>query len=175
VKILWQTGQVSELQVARPSKGEAVATPSTLIERVREMAANGQGDAEIAATLNAQGVRSGRGRSFTVAAVAWIRWRNSIECMKEPKVALAQPMPDRRDDGLYSVRGVARELGVTEHMVRYWQERGLLVGKRGRYRSWWFDLDGDTRERLNAAKYRGYKHGAKKIPNPMNGRKVHYA
>jgi DNA invertase Pin-like site-specific DNA recombinase len=173
VKILWQTGQISELVVARPSKGEAVTTPPALIERIRDLAARGQGDAEIAAELNAQGVRSGRGRSLTVAAVAWIRWRNSIACMKEPKIALAQPMPDRREDGLYSVRGVARELGVTVHIVRYWQSRGLLVGRRGRYSSWWFSLDEETRKRLHDAKACGY--GPKTIPNPENGRKVHYA
>jgi hypothetical protein len=49
VKILWHTGQVSELLVARPSKGEAVTTPPALIERVRDLAAQGKGDAEIAA------------------------------------------------------------------------------------------------------------------------------
>jgi hypothetical protein len=173
VKILWHTGQVSELLVARPSKGEAVTTPPALIERVRDLAAQGKGDAEIAAELNSQGVRSGRGRSLTIAAIAWIRWRNNIACMKEPKVTLAQPMPERREDGLYSVRGVARELGVTVHIVRYWQSRGLLVGQRGRYNSWWFSLDEQTRKQLQEAKACGY--GPKTIPNPENGRKVHYA
>jgi hypothetical protein len=175
VKIMWHTGQLSELVVPRPSKGEAVSTPPTLIERVRKLAASGAGDAEIMAELNAQGLRSGRGRPLTVAAVCSIRWKNDISCMKQPKLPIAQPMPDRREDGLYSVRGVARELGVTDHMVRYWQELGLLVGERGRYRSWWFSLDGETRKRLNTAKSRGYKHRAKEIPNPARGRKVHYA
>jgi hypothetical protein len=50
-------GQVSNAQRShnhhandeRPSKGEAVTTPPALIERVRDLAAQGKGDAEIAA------------------------------------------------------------------------------------------------------------------------------
>lgn len=173
VRVLWQTGAVSELLVSRPSKGEAVATPPVLIERVRELAARGENDQQIAAVLNGHGGRSGRGRPLTKSAVAWIRWTNGIRSTVRPVVPIAQPLPEQREDGRYSVRGVARELGVTEHIVRYWQSRGLLVGERGRYGSWWFSLDEKTRNRLTEAKARG--RGSKGIPNPGNGRKVHYA
>ena len=88
-------------------------------------------------------------------------------------VPVAQPLPERREDGRYSVRGLARELGVTEHIVRYWQSCGLLVGERGRYRSWWFALDEETRRRLTEAKLHGY--GPRGNPNPLSCRKVHYA
>jgi DNA invertase Pin-like site-specific DNA recombinase len=173
VRVLWQTGAVSELLVSRPSKGEAVATPPELIERVRGLAARGDNDQQIAAVLNEHGGRSGRGRPLTKSAVAWIRWTNGIRSTVRPVVPIAQRLPEQREDGHYSVRGVARELGVTEHIVRYWQSRGLLVGERGRYGSWWFSLDEETRNRLTEAKARG--RGSKGIPNPGNGRKVHYA
>jgi DNA invertase Pin-like site-specific DNA recombinase len=173
VKVLWQTGAVSELTVPRPTKGECVATPRNVIEQVRDLTARGYDDGDIVAELNERGMRTGRDRPFTKSAVEWIRSKHRIPSTVRPVVPVAQPLPDRREDGRYSVRGVARELGVTEHIVRYWQECGLLTGERGRYRSWWFLLDEDTRKRLVDAKERGY--GSRTIPNPAPGRKVHYA
>src|SRR5262249_47423938 len=148
-------------------------TPPELIDRVRGLAARGDSDQQIATALNEEGVRSGRGRPLTKSAVAWIRWKHGVRSTVCPVVPVAQPLPERRDDGSYSRRGVGRALVVTENILRYWHSRGLLVGERGRYRSWWFSLDEQTRGRLQEAKACGY--GPKTIPNPENGRKVHYA
>jgi DNA invertase Pin-like site-specific DNA recombinase len=172
-RVLWQTGAVSELLVSRPGKGESVETSPQVIDGVRELAAQGNSDPQIAATLNERGLRSGRGRPLTRSSVEWIRWKHGIALSLQPVVAPAQPLPTQREDGRYSVHGVARELGVTEHIVRYWQSCGLLIGERGRYRSWWFVLDDATRQRLNETKARGY--GARAIPKPVSGRKVHCA
>lgn len=173
VRVLWQTGAVSELLVPRPSKEQSVTTPPEVITRVRELAGQGLGDPEIAAALDERGLRSGRGRSFTTASVRWIRGKHGIASMVSPVVPVAEPLPARREDGRYSVRGVAEEMGVTSHIVRYWQSCGLLIGERGRYRSWWFVLDEETRRRLDDAKVRGY--GPREIPKAARGRKVHYA
>jgi DNA invertase Pin-like site-specific DNA recombinase len=173
VNVLWQTGATTEVFVPRPGKGECVATSPELIEAVKVLATQARSDSQIATELNANGMRSGRGRPLTSSSIAWIRWRYDIASRSQPVVLSGQPLPECREDGRYSVRGVAQEMGVTEHIVRYWQGCGLLEGERGRYRSWWFVLTDETRKRLNEAKVRGY--GARTNSKPRSGRKVHCA
>jgi DNA invertase Pin-like site-specific DNA recombinase len=177
VRVLWQTGALSEFLVSRPGQGECVMTPPQLVEAVRDLATQLRSDSQIAIELNGKGMRSGRCRALTPSSVAWIRWKYGIASPAHPVVPPAQPLPERREDGRYSVRGVAQEMGVTEHIVRYWQSCGLLEGERGRYRSWWFVLDDKSRERLNQAKARGYgaRTGARTNSKPPSGRKVHCA
>jgi hypothetical protein len=173
IRVLWQTGSVSELIVPRPGPGECVATPPEVLDRIRTLAAQGHSDREIMEALNREGHRSGRRRPFTLAAIGSLRFKYRIPSAAKP--VLVGPLPDQREDGLYSLRGVARDMGVPEHIVRDWQSRGLIKAERGRYRSWWFVLDQATRKRLRAAKTKGKRRAAGAHSQPRTGKKVQYA
>src|SRR5262249_42898178 len=78
-----------------------------------------------------------------------------------------QRQPDRRPDGLYSVHGVAAFFHTTEHIVRYWMNRGWLKGAEGGgNRPWWLHLDRATIKRLYAAQVHGY--GPNRCGNPQS-------
>ncbi len=61
VRIAWQSGAVDELDVFRPQPGELLRTPAVAVARMRELAAEGKRDDEIAATLNAEDIPTGMG------------------------------------------------------------------------------------------------------------------
>lgn len=140
VRLLWQTGAVSDFVVPRklPGGNETSEKASALIRSlVRQLMPAG----DIAAELNRAGLLTGTGRRWTKPDVhAWcthhdVRWPQPMP------TSLRQP--DRRDDGAYSVHGVAKRIRVKESSVRYWVKRGWLVGIEGgqRGRAWWFKLD----------------------------------
>jgi hypothetical protein len=62
--------------------------------------------------------------------------------------------PHQRDDGLYSVLGVAARLGVSAHTVRYWMEQGWLKprARGGVGNACWFKLGPKTLVRLQVLK-----------------------
>ncbi len=138
VRLLWQTGAVSELVVARQIGGWRASPAAS--EKIRSLVAAGTPAAQIAEALNEAGLRTASGRCWTRLVVHaychshGLHWPHSMPT--------ATPQPERRSDGTYSVRGVARRLHVTEATVRYWIERGWLrsVERAGHGRAQWFQL-----------------------------------
>jgi DNA invertase Pin-like site-specific DNA recombinase len=127
VKVAWQSGTVTELDVPRPHRRQLFRTPPAAAERLRALAAAGRHDEEIAALLNADGLRTGRGLAWTTWAVRWARKKERIR-----RVAPDRPrrdlLPDRFPDGRYSVAGAATRFGVNLALVRAWIARGLVQG-----------------------------------------------
>jgi hypothetical protein len=62
--------------------------------------------------------------------------------------------PHQRPDGLYSIRGVAAHLDISEHTVRYRIEQGWLTpdDRSGQGSPCWFELGPKTLARLQALK-----------------------
>jgi DNA invertase Pin-like site-specific DNA recombinase len=151
VKVAWQSGTVTELDVPRPHRRQLFRTPPAAAERLRALAAAGRHDEEIAALLNADGLRTGRGLAWTTWAVRWARKKERIR-----RVAPDRPrrdlLPDRFPDGRYSVAGAATRFGVNLALVRAWIARGLVQGERHDFqahrRVWWLDIPEDTAARL---------------------------
>lgn len=152
VQVLWQTGAVSDLRVPRQGRYLAVADPPEALGVIRELCERGETDAEMAAELDRRGLRTGARCSWTAEAVRRVRYdhdmyRSSVKGHRAPQ---------RREDGLWSVRGVAAEVGVKPSLVRYWTRTGVLepaeVGGPGRPH--WFLMDRATLERLLEAKRR---------------------
>lgn len=159
VQVLWQTGVVTELIVDRPDRHTALASPVAAIEIIREMTKAGVADGDIAKALNDQKLTTGRGNPWSVKSVLWARSRYRIR----RALPANERLPDRRTDGLYSVRGVAARFGVTDHIVRYWVEKDWLkVAERGLHRELWFRLDRATLTHLMAAKAHGYGPGGRR-------------
>ncbi len=123
IAILWHTGATSELVSDRPSIKQKLATPSAVIEAIRELTAT-HSDAEIAQWLNQRGLLSGRGLAFTTSSVAWIRWKYQI-----PKPGGSNVFAGNegiRADGCYSTSALAKKLGVGIHTIHYWRQQGVL-------------------------------------------------
>jgi hypothetical protein len=100
-------------------------------------------------------MRTGHGNAWSASSIQGLRLRRGISRTDQPSM---RP-PDRRADGLYSVRGVAARFGVTPGIVRYWVEKGWLVGIRedgAPGRPLWFHLDRVTVRRIEDVKMRGY-------------------
>jgi len=152
VRVQWQGGGVSELEVPRPDFRQAVRrVPEEALARLRELAGAGLDNGQIAERLNLEGVATSHGQPWNRWSVKWARRRGNIP-PAFPEHAHPGPLPDRHPDGRYSVPGAARRLGVPSHLVREWIRRGLLLSSRadfaGHRNAWWVELDDATASRL---------------------------
>src|SRR6266498_5361584 len=151
VKVAWQSGTVTEIEVPRPRPGNGYQIPPAALERVRVLAASGQPDEQIAEILNAEGMRTARGRSWDTWAVRRTRKKERI-CRVAPDRPRRAPLPARYPDGRYSVPGAAKRFGVKWKTVRAWSKRGLVNAERrdfeGHRRVWWIEIPEDIAARL---------------------------
>ena len=123
IQILWYTGAVTQLVATRPTSQEKLGTSVVVVQAIRDLAA-GRTDEEIATELNQRGFKSGKGRSFTADAVAWIRWKFQIEKPgSDPGFARNVGI---RSDGSYSTSALASLLGVGIYTIHYWRKKGIL-------------------------------------------------
>jgi DNA invertase Pin-like site-specific DNA recombinase len=139
VEILWQTGATSEIAIAKQLPGRRTSPAATTL--IAEMVRKNKRATEIAECLNERGLVTADGARWTNIAVHHhCRYRGLRWAKRMPS---SIPRPDRRSDGLYSIRGVAVKLSVTENAVRYWIQRDWLTiaagGSPGR--PCWFQLD----------------------------------
>jgi DNA invertase Pin-like site-specific DNA recombinase len=127
-QINWQTGAISEHHLLRHvqrldehPQGEA------LQQRLHELKAAKKMDAEIAATLNAEGFRTARGHSFKGSNVWRIRQHWQLSSVKESG---NHPHPPRWADGSYSIGGAAAAVGVALGTVYKWVRQGRIMGQQ---------------------------------------------
>lgn len=148
VRILWQTGAVTDFAVARQFHGRVTSSAATT--RIREMVTHALPAGEIAVALN-------RARLPTAMGLRWTSVRVHVWCQTHQlrwprRMPSSRPQPLRRANGLYSTRGVARRLRVTPGTVHSWVRRGWLRiadgGTIGHPR--WYRLDDETIARLRS-------------------------
>jgi hypothetical protein len=84
-------------------------------------------DAEIAAVLNREGFAPARNKSFSSASIYLLRKQWNIPTVK---INGSEENPERWPDGSYSVKGVAKQFGVTEQTVFKWLRNGCLTGEQ---------------------------------------------
>jgi len=83
--VRWQGGQCEDLHVALPRPAsERWRHSDALVQRVRELAQN-YSDDEIAAQLNAEGLKSNKGNAFTRSSISWIRHKHAIPPVDKKK------------------------------------------------------------------------------------------
>lgn len=146
VRVLWQTGAVTEQEVERQRPGRAT-DPATVAE-IEKLVAASTPAGEIAKQLNRAGLLTAQGNRWTAMKVHahcrhhQIRWPQPMPT--------SRPQPLRRADGAYSTRGVAHRLRVSHASVLYWVKQGWLkgLGKGGRGQPRWYRLDEATVEHL---------------------------
>jgi excisionase family DNA binding protein len=106
--IHWRGGQHSQLRVRKPKTGEhGCRTPDAALAVMARMATRFS-DADIAATLNRVGVRTGQGKTWTAHRVGSIRKVHGMHAFRSAE-----------EDGAWlTMREAAAKLGVTSHVIR---------------------------------------------------------
>jgi DNA invertase Pin-like site-specific DNA recombinase len=147
IGIRWQTEAVTELTVVRPLRpGEAVKTPTVVLDRIRTLAAD-HTDSQIADCLNQEGLLSGRGLPFTQSMVSWLRSAYKIPstCPLGPAACPS----GQRGDGRYSSRKAAELLNVSISTIAHWCNAGKLdYIQEHSHGPRWIQLAAETIERL---------------------------
>lgn len=151
IDVLWQTGAVTTVVVARMTSATARRTSKEALDAIRKFVKT-KDDAEIADALNTRGITTGAGKPWTRVSIRSVRLAYDLGKRRakrdgwHPRAAA----PAQNEEGLYSARGVAQKLGVNRTTVNYWSAMGTLPvhsgGGAGRDR--WFELDRATIERL---------------------------
>jgi len=118
LQVRWQGGVCEEIRVELPRPvADRWRHDDALVERVRELAMT-LDDAQIAARLNDEGLKTNKGNPFTIKSIKWIRHKHKI------------PPVDDRKVGELTVKEVATRLGVSCGVVYYWIDKGLIHGRR---------------------------------------------
>jgi DNA invertase Pin-like site-specific DNA recombinase len=116
--VRWQGGQCEDLDVRLPRpSAERWRHDAALVQRVRELAQD-YSDVEIAAKLNAEGLKSNKGNEFTRSSVSWIRHKHRI------------PPVDKKNPEERTVKDVAQQFGVNPGVVYYWIANKLVTARR---------------------------------------------
>jgi hypothetical protein len=140
VKIVWQTGAVSEHRLWRRvhSYNDDYADLEGLRRRITQLNAQGMMDKQVAAILNQEGVVSARRRPFTYENIWVLRQRWGLPAVKLNPTGVNPP---RWPDGSYSVQGAAAAIGVTPQAIFDYLANGLLTGKQiTKGQPWQIDL-----------------------------------
>jgi DNA invertase Pin-like site-specific DNA recombinase/DNA-binding transcriptional MerR regulator len=156
IRVLWRTGAVSDFTIPRPKVTKRDATSEgEIVESIRSLMKQ-KTDAQIADELNRRGLRNLLGRPWTEGAIAGVRKRHDLT--SGPRPSELSP-PYRRPDGLYSLRGVAMRLDISEQAAHNWVRRGWLspVERGGQGGARWFKLDDPTIARLQDLKLGRWK------------------
>ncbi len=165
IRILWKTGAITELQTPRPTFSESRRTSPQVIAEIRQLARKHYCDSQIAEELNRSGLKSGLRHTFTHRLVAGIRKRQGIRAGRTAG-GFSIRVPERDEQGLYSIRGLSAHFGVTAPMVHYWVNRGLItpVHSRTPMHKWnkepfWFEMTPELEALLARAREQGYAPG----------------
>ena len=151
--IQWTSGAVSELTLARPDKGEYRTHDPEVVQRLRELAAAGLRDDEIARQLDSDGLRTGSDLAWKEDLVRQARRARGIPRVARDRPRM-HPLPHQHPDGRFSLPGAMARFDATENIVRRWIAQGLVTATRadfGTHRNvYWLDIDEVTAARLAA-------------------------
>jgi len=118
--IHWRGGQHSQLRVRKPKTGEHnCQTPEAALAVMARMATRFP-DADIAATLNRMGVRTGQGKTWTAHRVGSIRKVHGMHAYRSAE----------KDGAWLTMREAAAKLGVTSHVIRRMIVDGVLPAEQ---------------------------------------------
>jgi DNA invertase Pin-like site-specific DNA recombinase len=148
IRIGWCSGAWTELRARRPSGADLASTPQPVLERIRELAQRHSDDA-VAAILNAEGLRTKMGLSWTYLRVGQIRLRHGIPtaCPIVPKGA------GPRGDGLVPVGTVMEQVGISRSVVGSWCRCGFLhAEQKAGLDPRWIRLTEEDRARLDGTR-----------------------
>lgn len=118
--IHWRGGQHSQLRVRKPRSGEhGCRTPEEALAVIRSMATRWS-DADIAASLNRMGMRTGQGKTWTAHRVSSLRRVHAIRAYRSAE----------KTGEWLTMFEAARHLGVTRHVIRRLIKDGVLAAEQ---------------------------------------------
>ena len=147
IRVLWKTGEVTELKVPRLTRGFPLNPSDSALSMIKALSAEGKSDRQIASELNDAEHTTGTGFPWGEYSVRDIRARHGIT---KPRIHPWQILPDRREDGKYSVNGAAKKFDASPRRIRYLHRTGHLVAERDTGGALWFELDPQTIELIAA-------------------------
>jgi DNA invertase Pin-like site-specific DNA recombinase/uncharacterized protein YndB with AHSA1/START domain len=120
--ILWSGNITTRHTVTCPPLGWHCLTDAKVLQRIGELAAT-HPDHQVAELLNAEGMRTQTGKTWTYQRVRSMRKQHHIPtgCPLDPQQAAP------RGDGLVSVMAAAELLQVSPATVHLWAKQGVLV------------------------------------------------
>jgi hypothetical protein len=130
--VRWHTGAADELAVARSGPGR---TPAAVLDIMRRHGAT-HTSAQIADMLNAAGLKTGKGKPFTVGGVARIRDAYKIWAPRSVGIG----------DGEVSVKIAAAQLGIPADAVYNWLRHGQVPARQGPSGRWCIPWDPQTQD-----------------------------
>ena len=140
-QVHWYGGARSELEVPK-----YLASVPHLFHRISTLART-QTDAEIAATLNQEGVRTAKNKEWTARHVMDFRRTNEI-----PSGFTQTPELRITENGYLRSAEAAARFGVNQQTIQRWYRLGILSGKHlsGQAHLWIF-VDEEVERRLNGS------------------------
>jgi hypothetical protein len=139
VRIQWRSGVIDERFVERGPWG---ATPTSIIDRIRNMVEQGLHDEDIAQRFNDEGLITAKQQQWTPRSIKHLRNDFEIKIARRARVAV---LPERHPvTNWYSIPGAAKRFGITTGAVQHWIRAGTVVAHRERYAhydAWWLDID----------------------------------
>jgi DNA invertase Pin-like site-specific DNA recombinase len=152
----WQGGACTDLCVQLPPNiADRLRYPAAVVDRVRDLA-HRLLDAEIADQFNREGQASATGKPYTAKMIQWIR-----RCHRIP------PAEPKKPDEL-TVPQAAQHFGVSDGVVYYWIERGLIQARRlNGGRPYWITLNASDERKL-----RDWVRNSSRIQNGKASRNV---
>jgi DNA invertase Pin-like site-specific DNA recombinase len=128
IKIIWQTGAVSEHWLQRNVQSYTQhADQDRLRQRIAELNGLQKIDSEIAEILNKEAFRTAHGQPFSGKMIHLLRGRWRIPTVK---INGTSENPPQWSDGSYSVQGAATIIGITPQTIFDWLRKGWLTGKQ---------------------------------------------
>ena len=174
IRVAWTSGASTQLDAPRPPLH--MRTPRGARERAFELASSGLTNAQIADQLNAEGMQTGAGRTWTATAVGWARQRRGQDHPGVADGGTRVILPDQDASGRYSVPGAARCFGVSRTTVRGWIADGVVTAERAPYRGrcgvWWITIDDATARLLRQrVAQKGRLHRKRRARSPRVDRR----
>jgi len=118
--IHWRGGQHSQVRLTKPKSGEhGCRTPEEAMAVIRSMASRWS-DADIAASLNRMGMRSGQGKSWTAHRVGSLRRVHGIHAYRSAE----------KDGEWLTQYEAAAALSISRHRLRRLIDGGLLAAEQ---------------------------------------------
>jgi transposase len=130
VHIRFKGGATESLELPLPKNAwRKRLTHPDVVARIEQLIKH-YDETEVAERLNAEGLRTGAGRSFDQAAVRWVRYTHGLRTSTELLC----------ETGKLTSHQIAARLGVSPHTVCNWARNGRLRAERhGRKPVWLFD------------------------------------
>lgn len=135
--IRWQGGACEDIPVRiPPNYPDRIRYPNKIIKKVRELAKD-HTDGQIASIFNQKGIKSAKGKPFTISMIQWIRYKHGI----------LGPNFKRPEE--YTVKQIAKKFAVKPQVVYYWIKRNILNARRVNQGSpYWITIDSEKEKEL---------------------------